>query len=183
MKKIIVSLVSLILVSSAFAQKRYFTKTGVISFRAGTAVEDIDGINKSATTVFDAGTGQIEFALLVKSFEFKSALMQEHFNENYMESDKFPKSTFKGTITNISKVNFQADGSYPVTVKGTIEIHGIKKEVETTGLFKVSGESIVSTAEFTVTLEDFKIDIPSLVKDKISKTATIKVNSIYAVLK
>ena len=109
--------------------------------------------------------------------------MQEHFNENYMESDKVPKSTFKGTITNISKVNFQADGSYLVTVKGTIEIHGIKKEVETTGLFKVSGESIVSTAEFTVTLEDFKIDIPSLVKDKISKTATIKVNSIYAVLK
>ncbi|CAN5873506.1 hypothetical protein BH11BAC4_BH11BAC4_05930 [soil metagenome] len=183
MKKLILASIGFFMIHSSFAQKRYFTKTGTVSFRAGTAVEDIDGINKSTTSVFDATSGQMEFALLVKGFEFNSALMMEHFNENYMESDKYPKSVFKGTITNIDKLNFQKDGVYPVTVKGILEIHGVKKEVETTGSFKVSGETITSTAEFSVTLDDYKISIPGLVKDKISKTAKIKVNCSYAILK
>lgn len=183
MKKIILIVTAFFLIQTSFAQKRYFTKTGTVSFNAGTALEDIDGINKSTTCVFDATSGQVEFALLVKGFEFKSSLMQEHFNENYMESDKYPKSNFKGKITNIDKVNFQKDGTYPVTVKGTLEIHGVKKEIETTGTFKVSGETVSSTAEFTVVLEDYKIDIPGVVKDKISKTAKIKVNCSYSILK
>ena len=183
MKKISLIIVGLLLIQSSFAQKRYFTKTGTVSFRAGTAMEDIDAVNKSTTSVFDAGTGQIEFALLVKGFEFNSALMMEHFNENYMESDKYPKSIFKGTISNIDKVNFQKDGIYPVSVKGILEIHGVKKEIETTGSFKVSGETVTSTAEFPVILEDYKIAIPGLVKEKISKTAKIKVNCSYAILK
>jgi hypothetical protein len=184
MKKIVFALSAFLLIQSSFAQKRYFTKTGVVSFQAGTALEDIDGTNKSATTVFDASTGQIEFALLVKGFEFKSSLMQEHFNENYMESGKYPKSVFKGKITNIDKVNFQKTGSYPVTVSGTLELHGISKEVETSGLFKVlNDETLTSTAEFTVVLDDYKISIPGVVKDKISKTAKIQVYCSYAVLK
>ena len=183
MKKIILISATLFLLHPSFSQKRYFTKAGVISFTAGTALEDIDGINKSATCVFDATSGQVEFALLVKGFEFKSALMQEHFNENYMESDKYPKSIFKGKVTNIDKVNFQKDGIYPVTVKGTIEMHGVKKEIETTGTFKVSGETVLSTAEFTIVLEDYKIEIPGVVKDKISKTAKIKVSCSNAILK
>ena len=109
--------------------------------------------------------------------------MQEHFNENYMESDKYPKSIFKGKITNIDKVNFQKEGNYPVTVKGTLELHGVTKDVETNGTFKVAGEGVESVAEFVVTLEDYKIAIPGVVKDKISKTAKIKVNCNYAVLK
>jgi polyisoprenoid-binding protein YceI len=182
MKKLLFAIIALLFIHTSFAQKRYFTKTGTVSFQAGTALEDIDGTNKSTTTVFDVSTGQIEFSLLVKGFEFKSALMQEHFNENYMESDKYPKSTFKGKITNIDKVNFQKDGSYPVTVKGTLELHGVTKEIETTGTFKVAGTGIESVAEFVVILEDYKIAIPGVVKDKISKTAKIKVNCNYAVL-
>ncbi len=183
MKKVFLAVIVLFLIHTSFAQKRYFTKTGTVSFQAGTALEDIDGTNKSTTTVFDAATGQIEFALLVKGFEFKSALMQEHFNENYLESDKYPKATFKGKITNIDKVNFAKDGTYPVTVKGTLDLHGVTKEIETTGTFKVAGEGVASIAEFVITLEDFKIAIPGVVKDKISKTAKIKVNCDYAVLK
>jgi polyisoprenoid-binding protein YceI len=183
MKKTIFAVTALVLIHTCFAQKRYFTKTGTAYFEAGTGLEDIDGTNKSTTSIFDATTGQIEFALLAKGFEFKRSLMQEHFNENYMESDKYPKSTFKGKITNIDKVNFQKDGSYPVTVKGALEIHGVKKDIETTGTFKVSGETVTSAAEFTVVLDDYKIDIPSLVKDKISKTAKIKINCTYSVLK
>jgi hypothetical protein len=171
------------LLQPSFAQKRYFTKTGNVSFRAGTAIEDIDGLNKSTTCVFDASSGDIQFAILIKGFEFKSALMMEHFNENYMESDKFPKSIFKGKITNLEKINFLKDGTYPVNVKGVLEIHGVKKEVETNGQFKVLGETVVATAEFEIVLEDYAITIPSLVKDKISKTARIKVNCSNSVLK
>jgi hypothetical protein len=183
MKKIILIATAFFLINASFAQKRYFTKTGNVSFRAGTAVEDIDGINKSTTCIFDAATGDIQFAILIKGFEFKSALMMEHFNENYMESDKFPKSTFKGKILNLDKVNFQKDGTYPATVKGTLEVHGVKKEVETTGSFKVTGETVLATADFTILLEDYKIEIPGLVKDKISKTAQIHVNCSNGILK
>jgi hypothetical protein len=183
MKQMMVVIVSFVLTLPVFSQKRYFTKSGQINFAAGTAAEDIDGINKAATSVFDAATGQIEFAVLVKGFEFKRALMQEHFNENYMESNKFPKSVFKGKIVNIDKVNFQKDGSYPVTVKGVLDMHGVKKEVETNSTLKVAGETVQSDATFTVLLADYKIAIPSLVKDKISQTVTIKVNCNYNVLK
>ena len=183
MKKIILLASGIFLLQLGFAQKRYFTKTGIVSFRAGTAVEDIDGINKSTTSVFDAVTGQIEFALLIKGFEFNSALMMEHFNENYMESDKYPKSVFKGTISNIGNVNFQKDGTYPVTVKGILEIHGIKKDLETAGSLKVNGETVIANAAFDVTLEDYHISIPGLVKDKIAKTAKVIVNCRFTVLK
>jgi hypothetical protein len=183
MKKTILIALAFFLVNSSFSQKRYFTKTGNVSFRAGTAVEDIDGFNKSTTCIFDAITGDLQLAILIKGFEFKSALMMEHFNENYMESDKFPKSTFKGKISNIEKVNFSKDGSYPVNVKGVLELHGVKKEVETTGLLKVTGETVVSTAEFEILLQDYDITIPSLVKDKIAKIAKIKVNCNNVIFK
>ena len=183
MKKIILIVSAFFLLKTTFAQKKYFTKTGNVSFSAGTAIENIDGINKSTTCVFDVATGNIQFAILVKGFEFKSALMMEHFNENYMESDKYPKSLFTGKITNIDKVNFQKDGTYPVTVKGALEIHGVKKDVETTGTFKVAGETVIATADFSVALEDYKIEIPGLVKDKISKTAKIQVNCTNTILK
>lgn len=182
MKKISLTLLAFLMINISFGQKRYYTKTGNLSFRAGTAVEDIDGLNKSVTSIFDTNTGQIEFALLVKGFEFKSALMEEHFNENYMESDKYPKSVFKGKIINLEKINFLIGGTYPVTVRGTLEIHGVKEEVEATGTFKVDNGIITSTASFNVALADYNIAIPSLVKDKISKTAEIKVNCTYALL-
>jgi polyisoprenoid-binding protein YceI len=183
MKYYVLLVVSLLLTCLAFSQKRYFTKTGQITFNAGTPVEDVDGANSTTTSVFDIATGQIEFAVLVKGFEFKRALMQEHFNENYMESDKYPKAIFTGKIANIDKVNFTKDGVYPVTVKGTLDMHGVKKSVETAGTMKVSGETVASDAAFTVLLSDYNIAIPSLVKDKISKTVNIKVNCNYTVLK
>jgi hypothetical protein len=100
-----------------------------------------------------------------------------------MESDKYPKSTFKGKITDMDKVNISKDGTYPVTVKGTLEIHGVKKEVETKGTLKVKGETIAASSEFVVVLDDYKIAIPSVVKDKLSKTAKIKINCNYTLSK
>ena len=182
MKKLI-SLFLLTLCLNALQAQKYFTRTGKIDFDAGTGVEDIKGTNKSVTSVLDASTGQVQFQVLIKGFEFWSQLMQDHFNENYMESDKYPKSTFKGTITNIEKVSFTKDGTYPVTVKGTLEIHGVKKEVESKGILKVKGESIDASSEFVITMDDYKIAIPSVVKDKLSRTAKIKINCNYTPLK
>jgi hypothetical protein len=170
-------------VVTLFGQKKYFTKTGTISFEAGTSVEDIDAINKSVTSIFDATSGQYEFAVLVKGFEFKRDLMQQHFNENYMESSKYPKATFKGTIVNLDKISFNKDGSYNATVKGTLEMHGVKKEIQTTGVFKVAGAAVTGTAAFDVLLDDYKIAVPSLVKDKIAKKVKIKVSCNYTALK
>ena len=159
--------------------KLYTTKTGTAWFDAGTGAEDITGTNKSVLSAINPATGDLQFSILIKGFEFWSQLLQEHFNENYMESDKFPKSTFRGKITNIDKVNFKKDGTYPVTVKGTLEIHGVKNEVETKGTLIVKGESVDASSEFIVTMDDYKIAIPGAVKDKLSKTAKIKINCNY----
>jgi hypothetical protein len=182
MKTTLLITVTLLFVCKSFGQTRYFTKAGVVSFKAGTALEDIEAINKSTTAIFDAGSGQIEIMLLVKGFEFTRALMQEHFNENYMESDKYPKASFKGKIMDIDKVDFQKEDSYKVTVKGILEIHGIKKEIETTANLKINNKTVLSTATFRIVLSDYNIKIPDLVKEKISKTADITVSCNNAIL-
>lgn len=158
--------------SEAFSQK-YFTKTGNINFFSKTPMENIDATNKKATCVLDSKTGQIEIALLMKAFEFEKALMQEHFNENYVESDKYPKSTFKGNITNISTVNFTKDGSYPVDIVGKLTMHGVSKDLKTKGSIFVKSGKVNATTEFPVLLADYNIEIPSVVEDKIQKSIKI----------
>jgi polyisoprenoid-binding protein YceI len=103
--------------------------------------------------------------------------MQEHFNENYVESDKYPKSTYKGKITNFSDVDLTKDGSYPVKIKGDLTIHGATKEVHAKGTVIVKDVKVSSTAKFKVELEDFNIEIPAVVKDKISKKVNIGVSA------
>ncbi len=104
--------------------------------------------------------------------------MQEHFNENYIESDQFPKSEFKGIISNNSSVNYTTNGEYKVSVKGKLTMHGITKDVETTGSLTIKNGKIAANSVFTVLLADYKITIPGLVADKVSKTAKIVVNCL-----
>lgn len=176
MKKLIQPIILLLVLSvginSAFAQK-YFTKTGSVNFFSKTSLENIDATNKKATCVIDSKTGQIEIALLMKAFEFEKALMQEHFNENYVESDKFPKATFKGNITNIASVNFTKDGSYPVDITGKLTMHGVSKDMKTKGSIVVKNGKIQATTEFSVLLADYYIEIPAVVEDKIQKSIKI----------
>src|SRR5687768_4455396 len=106
------------------AQDKYFTKTGKISFYSKAPMEDIEAKNKTVAAVMDIKTGALQFSVLMKSFEFEKALMQEHFNENYVESDKFPKADFKGSVVNNSSVNYSKDGTYNTMVKGKLTIHG-----------------------------------------------------------
>ena len=179
MKKIIISAAFIAMLSNAAVAQKYFTKNGTISFFSATSLENIKADNNQVMSVLNVTTGDMQFSVLVKSFHFKKALMEEHFNENYMESDKFPKSTFKGTITDISKVNFTKDGTYPVSVSGDLTMHGVTQKVTTNGNISVSGGKITGTSVFKVALVDYKISVPKVVENNISKTIEITINCLY----
>ena len=121
MRKILFSTILIICSNLVFAQK-FFTKNGSISFFSKTTIENIQADNNQVMSVLNAQTGELQFSLLIKGFHFKKALMEEHFNENYLESDQFPKATFKGTIADIYKINFSNDAVYPVLVLSLIHI-------------------------------------------------------------
>jgi polyisoprenoid-binding protein YceI len=163
--------------------QKYYTKTGTVSFVSSSSMEKIEAVTKSANCVLDIPTGSIEMAILIKSFNFEKALMQEHFNENYMESDKFPKAMLKGTITNINDLTLMKDGKYEGKLKGVITIHGESKPVESKVSFTVNAGNILATSELKISLADFKIEIPALVKDNIGKTVDIYVNTRLEALK
>ena len=182
MKKIILIIVGIFLINSLIAQ-RYYTKTGNITFDASSSIVEVIGINKTVISVFDATTGQFQFSSNIKEYHFRQSLMEDHFNENYMDSEKYPKSTFTGTITNISSVNLKKDGTYPVNVKGVLEIHGVKKNVETNGIFTIVNGVITGSASFNVALRDYNIDVPGVVVDAISDVAKVKVICDYAIIK
>lgn len=167
------------------AQDKQFTKTGKITFDATVpkSPENIDAVNKSAICVLDTKAGALQFAVMMKGFEFDRALMMEHFNENYVESNKYPKADFKGSITNNAAVNYTKDGVYPVKVKGKLTMHGETKDVEADGKITVKASKINAAADFEVLFKDYKIDIPELVADKVAKTAKIKVDCSLEPLK
>ena len=177
MQKIILFLSFTVIVCTTFAQEKFFTKTGKIDFdaTAQSSPEDIKGVNKSTTMVIDTKTGDVQFLVLMKGFEFTRALMQEHFNENYVESTKFPKAEFKGTITNNATVNYTIDGVYKVSVKGKLTMHGTTKDVESNAVITVKAGKITATSTLLALLADYKITIPSLVADKIAKAAKINI--------
>ena len=177
-------LVCLLAVSAlAGAQDKYFTKSGKISFFSKSTLENIEAHNKSVTCVLDTKTGNLQFAVLMKGFEFEKALMQEHFNENYVESHKFPKAEFKGQVTNISEIDAGRDGTYKAKVKGKLTMHGVTRDVETVGTIAVKGGRLEADASFNVLLADYDISIPSVVKDNISKSINITVDCALDLLK
>lgn len=157
-KRLFVLAALVLLAAPTFAQK-YFTRDGKVKFFSDASMEKIEAVNKSATAVLDAATGKMEWKVLIKGFLFEKALMQEHFNENYLESSKYPSATFKGEITNLSEINFAKDGTYTAKVKGKMNIHGVEKDVETTGTVKVSGGAVTIHSEFTVKCSDYNIKI------------------------
>ena len=157
--------------------QKFITKTGHIHFFSDGAMEKIEANNTQVNSAFDATTGDFVFKVLMKSFEFQKALMQEHFNENYVESDKFPDARFVGKVTNFKDVNIAKDGSYPVTVEGKLTMHGVTNNVKEKGTFEVKQGNIRANSKFNITLADYKIEIPGAVVKNISKTVEITVDA------
>jgi YceI-like domain len=165
------------------AQGKFYTKSGKISFFSSTSVEDIDAVNKTAVCLLDSKTGDLQFAVLLKGFEFKKALMQEHFNSDYVESDKYPKSEFKGQVTNNSVVNYTTNGTYKVNVKGKLTIHNVTKDVETSGTITVKDGKVMANAVFTILIADYNITVPKLYTDNISKSLKVTVDCTLDLMK
>jgi len=161
-----------------FAQT-YMTRTGKISFNASAqgSPEKIEAVNNEVANILDSKTGDLRFQALIKSFKFERELMQEHFNENYMESDKYPKAEFKGTVINLNEVNFAKDGTYTAKVSGALTIHGVTSNVTVAGTITVKGNTAMLNAKFSVKLKDYKIEIPSVVADKVGKEAAINIET------
>ena len=178
MKRLVIILLLLPAVLAVNAQK-YLTKNGFIGFYSHTAMEDIKADNNQVASIIDVKTGDVVFQVLVKSFHFDRALMEEHFNENYMESDSIPKATFKGTVINMSSVDLKKNGTYNVTVEGNLTLHAVTNKVKIEGTIDVVSDGITASSKFTIVPEDYKIRIPGVVRDKIDKNLAVTVAMKY----
>ena len=176
MKTNLLSILCLLSLNS-FAQNKMITKTGKITFEASVpAFEEVKAKNESVTCVVNTSTGEIASLALMKGFRFKVALMEEHFNENYMESDLYPKSTFRGKIENFDTSKLTAT-SKEYTIKGKLEMHGKSKDIIIKAHIKKSEDGIDIDTNFTVNTDDFGIEIPSVVSKKVSKKVVVKLDA------
>lgn len=177
MKKLLL-LSMLFFLTGVIAQEKLITKTGKITFEASVpSFEEVKAKNEGVTCVLNPKTGEIASLALVKGFRFKLALMEEHFNENYIESDQYPKSTFKGKIENFDIKTLTATAK-DYTIKGKLELHGKTKDISVTAQIKKTDTGIEIVSNFFVNADDFDIKIPSVVKSKVSNKVNVKTEFI-----
>ncbi|MDF7813265.1 YceI family protein [Hymenobacter sp. YC55] len=158
------------------AQSKFLTRTGSISFFSATPIEDIEARNEQVGAAVDVQSGQIAFTVPMKGFQFPRSLMQEHFNENYVESDKYPKATFSGTLVNWTPAALPTTGPQTVQVEGDLTIHGVTKRVRVPGTLEKQGNRLLVKSKFAVAPADYNIEIPALVRNQIAKSVDVTVN-------
>lgn len=182
MKKQILSLLAVFLLAFNFtqAQDLYITRNGQITFFSSTPIEDIKAANNEVSSVVNIKTGAMQFVVLIKSFQFKKTAMQKHFNSRgYMDSDNFPKSEFNGNFTDLSKIDFKKEGTYPVTVEGNLTMHGVTNKIKTTGSITVKDGKISTYSKFKIKLADYKVTVPAIVSSKVAEVVEVTVNCNY----
>ena len=179
MKKVILIIASIAFLSTSVMAQKWFTRSAHLSFYSEAPLENIEAHNYQGTSIINTETGDVAFSLLIKGFEFEKALMQEHFNEKYLHSDEYPKSTFEGKIVNMDAVDFSKNGTYDAVVEGDLMIHGVTKKVKATGTITVKDDKITVESKFPVTLADYNVTIPSVVKNNISEVVDVTVNAAY----
>lgn len=150
----------------------FITQTGETSFFSETPLENISALNKQVAAIINTATSEVAVRIQNVAFHFPNKLMEEHFNENYMETEKYPNATFKGKIQEV--IDYPKEGVYDVTAKGTLEMHGVKQERTLRGKLTVAPNQLTLVCNFDVKLADHKIDIPTLVVAKIAESLTIK---------
>jgi YceI-like protein len=174
-KYFLLSLLMIIVCCNGFSQQ-FITRTGFVGFFSKAPLEDIHAENNQVYAIIDAAKKNLAFSLLLKGFIFEKELMQTHFNENYVESDKYPKAIFSGAYT--GDVMLNKDGVYNINLKGTLTLHNVTKPIELPATLEVKAGKLLGHAEFKIKPEDYNISIPSVVRDKIAKevTVTIKID-------
>ena len=153
----------------------YFTRSGSVSFFSSTPIEDIRAINEQTTCVLDLKTGDVSFRIPIRGFIFKNGLMQEHFNENYLESDTYPNARFTGSIEGWKDI-ILTEKFQPVSLKGTMTIHGISTDITEPGNILMKDNKIIGSATFKITVADYKIEIPKILRDNIAKVVDVDVD-------
>ena len=175
MRSIFLSFTLVILNSTiCIAQQKYKTTQGEVNINASTPLEDIDAWNREVNGIIETETGNFAIVMLIKDFEFDRKLMQEHFNENYMESDKYPKAYFSGTIQNFVASDLSS-GFLEKEVKGKLTIHGVSRNISENVLIKMKGRRIAINSKFIVKTEDYQIEVPKILFQKIAREVQVAI--------
>ncbi|MGC1471119.1 MAG: YceI family protein [Psychroserpens sp.] len=162
--------------SSAGAQEKYIDKNGKVTFEASEALfEPVKATNKSVTAILNTETNEMAALALMKSFRFKNSLMEEHFNENYIESETYPKAIFKGNLIDFDFSDLTESES-EVAINGHIELRGKKKQISTIAKIHKVNDFVIIKGSFMVSPDDFDIEIPSIVKSKIAEAITVSID-------
>jgi polyisoprenoid-binding protein YceI len=177
MKNIAIILLAWMSISNQAGQTLYACKNATISLFSTAPIEDISATTSAGVSVFNAATGDLVFSVNINTFKFPKSLMQEHFNSDYMESDKYPKASFKGKIQ--EHIDVTKDGNYPVIAVGELEVHGVKQNRTIPGHIVVSNGTITITSEFMVKCADHHIEIPKLVFHNIAESIKMNVSATY----
>jgi polyisoprenoid-binding protein YceI len=176
MKYLSVLLLALLSFTQA-GQDVYVCKNAKINIYSSAPIEDIEANSSEGVSVYNAATGELAFSLPIRSLHFEKAMMEEHFNENYIESDKYPKATFKGKVN--EHPDLTKDGTYPVTVTGDFQVHGVTQNRTVKGEVKVNKGTVSMSSEFMVKCADHHIDIPRIVFHNIAESIRIRVSATY----
>jgi polyisoprenoid-binding protein YceI len=178
MKHITIILLAWMSIINQAGQDLYVCKNAKLSIFSSAPIEDISAETTTGTSVYNPASGDLVFSINIRSLTFPKSLMQEHFNTDYMESDKYPKATFKGKVQ--QPVDVTKNGVYAVSVVGDLEVHGVKQTRTIAGSITVNNGAITITSEFMVKCADHKIDIPRLVFHNIAESIKVNISATYA---
>jgi YceI-like domain len=181
MKNIVKTLIICFVISNGVMAQNYICREGETSFFSETPLENIAALNKNVISVLNISNNEIAVKIVMTEFKFKNHLMEEHFNENYMESTKFPNGVFKGKIN--EAIDWKKNGTYDVTAKGILNMHGITKDRALKGKLTIEGEKITLVSDFDIPLVDHKIEVPTLVIAKIAENISVKNKFVFTPLK
>jgi hypothetical protein len=158
------------------AQNKYYTRSGKIVFFSKAPIENIKAVNNQVSCIYEIESNRIVANVLISAFEFEKSLMQQHFNENYLESDKFPKATFKGKLLNIQDIDFKSNWVKNTEFEGDLTIHGVGRKMKSPVNLKLENGVLYVSSEFYIALTDFNIKVPNTVINNIAEKINVKVN-------
>lgn len=181
MKQLLSLAVVSLLYSAAAAQDVYSCRNASLRFFSSAPMEDIEAKTTQGVSAINVKTKAVYFKVPINTFQFRKKLMQEHFNENYLESEKYPYAEFKGNVAD--NIDLTQNGTYPVTVEGVLTIHGVAKNYREKGTLTVKDGKVNATAKFNVRVADHKIKIPTLVIKNIAEVVEVTVNADYQPVK
>lgn len=160
------------------AQAKFMTQSGSAEFFSSAPLEDIKARNEQVQSIIDLESQEVVVSMLMTDFDFKKSLMQEHFNENYVESEKYPKALFKGSFASAERIRADQNGKYDVTVAGELTIHGVTRPIETTGTITVNDNQVTAQTKFDVRVAAHDIEIPSIVFQNIAEVVAVTINLV-----